>query len=368
MKLTIKFFEAGKGDSTLLLFENGEEKHYGLIDCNAYLKNEEYYNPALEYLKANEVNRLAFLAVTHFHADHFFTIERLIQHCVEIGSIYVSPSIYYYVNYLKNDPEKAEKIKRSLKNLTQICAESPETDQVNSLGELLRFLKNRSEDVELHHGLSAQVFPAGFSPYVDIKIILPTPQMKSDLISFPDSMLIENLFQNYVANDYSLAFQIFFQGVSIIIGGDASAKLWTERKKRIKAALNSEIVRLPHHGSNQDNSQEVINYLIDEGNLYSVISANGKQKSPHKETLKRLSGKKTELFCTNKSVHCNAFATKNFKNLSKYNEHDVFQFYCWDFFDGDTPPCGGDITFEIENGKIGRHSSSSHCFFSKLGL
>ena len=80
MKLTIIFFEAGKGDSTLLVFDNGDKKHYGLIDCNAYLKNKEYYNPALEYLRANKVAHLDFLAITHFHADHFFTVEQIIQH------------------------------------------------------------------------------------------------------------------------------------------------------------------------------------------------------------------------------------------------------------------------------------------------
>ncbi|MCY7362979.1 MAG: hypothetical protein LH629_13085, partial [Ignavibacteria bacterium] len=61
--ITVLFKNVGQGDSILVEWLNGSQKHFGIIDCNLY----ESRNPLLEELANRNIEFIDFIILSHLH-------------------------------------------------------------------------------------------------------------------------------------------------------------------------------------------------------------------------------------------------------------------------------------------------------------
>lgn len=76
-QVEIVVFGPGDGESVLI---NIPEVGWGVVDSCVVKTKGKKTNPALEFLKKKEVSRLAFVALTHPHEDHFAGFDEIITH------------------------------------------------------------------------------------------------------------------------------------------------------------------------------------------------------------------------------------------------------------------------------------------------
>jgi hypothetical protein len=270
----------------------------------------------------------------------------------------LSPSIYYYISFIKSGSENGKKILESIcKFIRRTKTGSVPYGVGNSIKHLFKYLKEppRGTNIILPTGFLSELRPVGFGDDIKFYAVQPPAKLNSKLISFSDEFLPENQIQTYSANNFSLAFKIEYEGFQFLLGGDATASVWDERKKRFSTDLNPNVIKIPHHGSKKDNPPKILAYLFGSNGQNVIISASGGKKHPHKDTLTNVSLGNRNVFCTNKSVHCpflndnNSFNSKTLKQLSSTDKTILSSL---DFFSNEISSCCKNIIVEVINKKL----------------
>ncbi len=143
--MTVDFhvFNVNHGDSILVEIKNTESK-YILIDCNVIRKNGIFFNPAFEYLKSKNAKKINALVITHFHFDHIFGVDEILN-SFEVEKLFIPPVFCKEAEIFKKLLEKYRKkiIEVSL-NTSDILINR----QILSMAALLKFIKNNLNKVE----------------------------------------------------------------------------------------------------------------------------------------------------------------------------------------------------------------------------
>lgn len=235
--LELYFFNVGHGDSIAIKFPNNE---WGVIDCN---RNRDEKDPSvLKFLKSNNVTCIKFIAVTHYHEDHFKGIDVIADYFGDnIGTILLP---------------------------TYRCNSKLGQNNLNSLNRALKkiLLPNKSNKLK--------VIEDGNNFFVgNIEIKLLNPNMD----------IVKECFTRYLSDNESLIFNkesivLFFRyaGKKILLTGDVTSDVWKDILKENKD-IAADILKISHHGSIENNPSNLLNVLLG-NNCFAVISSDGNNK------------------------------------------------------------------------------------------
>jgi competence protein ComEC len=244
--LEVTFLDVGQGDAHFLHFPNGITM---LIDAGvADIYWDNGLNTILPFLKYKGILHLNYLVCSHPHDDHIGGIFTLLNR-IRIDTIVVSPYKFNSELY---------------KNLINLCAKKHIP------------LKYVQRGDQLYPDRSCRVY-----------VLHPNAEFSQS-----DS------YDGSECNNSSLVLKVQYGNIGILFTGDL--ELAAEQSVlSYKQFLESEIIKVAHHGSNTSTSTEFLTQIQP---LVSVISVAKKNKfrHPSEKTLQRLCSYKVKNFLTSK--------------------------------------------------------------------
>lgn len=274
--LDLYFFNVGHGDSIAINVDN----HWGIIDCN---KNSYTTEPnVLKFLRAKNVNKLQFICVTHPHRDHFYGIDDIINF---YGENIEEFWIYGLGTNNKNETDK----KSSLANGLFLFAK---------LNKRNNLYKTKLKKININ-----AFFNIGSAR---VRFLNPTNELLEDIRM---QSILDT--QSSVYNDLSIVMYIEYNGRYIFLPGDIGGDILLKFCNSV--SLNSNIVKLSHHGSKPNNPIRVLDKLFVLDSKYAIISSGRKYKLPSKDIVKYL---RDELGAT-------VYITKDLNRPQQSNQVDM---------------------------------------------
>lgn len=259
--LKVTIIDVGQGYSTLLQFPGGENM---LIDGGGFAKGSFNVGKGVitPFLYHERIGQIDTAVLSHPHPDHLLGLIYILNNFA-VRQIWKSNLDVDSITY----PEWEKAIKLNKINVWMLSSKSPEN----------------------------------ISNGVAVKILWPPDYSRKD----------RNSFSYDEVNDSSLVLKITFGKISFLFPGDISTEI---EKQLIKsgADLKSDVLIVPHHGSNHSSSAEFIKAV---SCRYAIVSA-GKSnvfKHPHPSVLQRFKEAGAEIFRTDQDGAINF--TTNGDNL-----------------------------------------------------
>ena len=229
-KLKITFFDVHQGDAIFFQFPKGKNM---LIDTGDRTFRKNYAKLViLPYLQREGIDQIDILCLTHPHNDHIGGAPLLLKN-LGINEIWEADIVAASKTY-KEIHVLIDSLQIPIKKL--------------HAGDVINFSK-------------------------DIKLFC----------LHPSNIFLDQKSNNY--NDYSTVFKLSHKDIDILLTGDAEYKseeyvsLWAD-------FLNSEILKVPHHGSKTSSTEHFISYIKPEIAIISVGKGN-KFKHPSKKIISR---------------------------------------------------------------------------------
>ena len=239
--LNVYAIDVGQGDSFLLKFPNGKT---ALVDAGMASFNfdngEKIIDPLLNQL---DINKIDYAFISHFDADHYGGIVSLIEKN-KIEKVFI--------------PEIDSALKKEIK--------------------FQQFLIHRK--IQFEH-YSKKCFTVGNSK---IYILNDRPRINANKTT---------------SNNKSGIIKIVYGKTSILFTGDVDAKGEKYYADTYGSFLNSDVLKISHHGSNFCSSEEFLSCVKPKISLISVGIKN-KFGHPSYEVLKRLERHKSKVIRTDK--------------------------------------------------------------------
>lgn len=301
--LRLHFLNVDHGDCIVLEHESEGVRSFAIVDSNSNAKDEPR---ALLKLRAIGATHLNFAAVTHPHADHFLGMSEVLKEYAGKTEIFytfpidraeLKKMIGAVVQSVTGIDDQI--YSRSARQFAEVMmagkeiAESEEGDWITPLGE------------------STTLMPSGFKG-VKFTAILPPGRVKGKF--FEDIQNNQFDLRERNSNNVSMALLIEYAGHEIILGGDGTKENWSFlQRARSRAGLEfaPTVVKLPHHGSEEDSGKAVLDLLFQNRpqkvTPIACISANGRTH-PSNEVLDELIAKGIHPYCTNLAERCGAKA------------------------------------------------------------
>ncbi|MDP2898668.1 MAG: DNA internalization-related competence protein ComEC/Rec2 [bacterium] len=200
--IEVTFLDVGQGDCAFVEFPDGRRM---LVDGGSATKSEVGRYVIVPFLRWSGVNRLDALVVTHYDTDH--------------------------VNALTD-------VLRDIRTRLVILRAGPPVPDAPEANDLLKLAETRR--------IPLQVTQAGELLPVSTKTesLVLNPPREGDLSSFSE-------------NDLSVVLKLDYGGASVLLSGDIEAKV-ERRILREGVPVQSEVVKVPHHGSNSSSSEEFL--------------------------------------------------------------------------------------------------------------
>lgn len=313
---------------------------FGVIDCNA----EGGVNPTLTLLRARGAERLAFVLLTHPHADHYAGLgEICLAYQGRIDSFFSFPL----------DRSQSQVIRFA----KRYAAAGKTASEASSRGalDILNFLMAAKASGVWESPVTSQPSQLNVPGFegVAFDVLLPTANVKSSLL--PALMEGKVSTQATDLNDLSLALLITYAERQVLLGADGTVVGWLAQASkwpRSRVQVRPDVVKLPHHGSAKDCAPEVLDVLFPhEENVrerYAIISANGSRHHPNASVLRDISTRGIKPYCTNLAERCGGVA----RSVLETDNPDVapellraLQTFAVE--PGRERPCQGDIRVEI---------------------
>jgi beta-lactamase superfamily II metal-dependent hydrolase len=306
MGIKFEFFEAGHGDSILVITDEINI----LIDGGDKGTSEEIE----DFLDEKDIDKIDLAILTHIDKDHIKGLLELLDEDVQKISKDKNhtPLIQeIWFNSFKNTPNKEDEIFTApiLTNNTSINHHLTFTKLMNFLNGTIKYKDYISIDYK-------KKFQIG-----DIEIILLSPNQKkldklytqhknkidslknlsTNSYSRDSDNSIDNLYaipfsnstDSSVANGSSIAFILVHKERKYLFLADAHIGLIIEELEKYKKDFNNnqkikfEFIKLSHHGS-RNNIHKKFLELVDTDNYVILTDSKGRNRHPDKETLSKI--------------------------------------------------------------------------------
>lgn len=262
--LTLYFFNVGLGDEIAIHFPNND---WGIIDCNQRPNTKE--PSVLTYLKAINVDKLKFICITHPHEDHFKGIDKIVKH---YNKNMEHVWLYGLATLHKNEQNDKKSLAKALILVLNIC---------KSIKKNITKVLKRGDLISVGD--------------VGIEILNPTDDILNNLRLYS----LDDTKQEF--NKASVVFKLHYAGKTIILSGDATKESWIEiiddfSNRKEKNKLLSNILKVSHHGSKENNTKDVLKNTMQKPNSLSIISSAGGYKSlPSQEVINYLTNERKSI-------------------------------------------------------------------------
>ncbi|MBQ8460036.1 MBL fold metallo-hydrolase [bacterium] len=258
--LDLFFFNVGHGDSIAIRFPNNK---WGIIDCN---KNSYSSVPnVLRFLRNNDVDSLEFVCITHPHTDHFYGVNDLIEHYRENINYLILYGMYTGHN---NENNSNSDLNKAIKNFVLFNRKTYK--------QKIKLIKS---DEKINIG--------------EISLTCINPQ--SDFLDNVRKQSFAQTKADY--NDLSVVFVFTYKNNKIFLPGDAGRRILEPLVRNLD--LHSDIVKISHHGSRENNTNEILKGLLKGNDTISVISeGQNKYNLPSQEVIEQLKFHKSEVHIT----------------------------------------------------------------------
>lgn len=280
-KLEIYFFDVGQADSILLLTDGKAM----LVDTgnagDATEKNtltEGNINITYE-LKKLGVEKIDILVATHPHEDHMGSMYKIIN-VFDIGELYANGFSADEV-----DKEYYTKFDKAMnaKGIHLVAPTSLTEKQIKAkIDEYNATLSEVEEKVKYNANDYIRVGDVVTFGDAKLTLLAPTSAEYSD------------------TNDYSLVFMLEFEGVKVLLTGDAGKESEEEMLAFAKSTgfdLDCDVLKVGHHGSRTASTEEFIAAVKPE---YSVIMVEEGHKYglPDEDVIERLERHGSKIYST----------------------------------------------------------------------
>ena len=228
--LNVIYFNVGQADSTLITI-NG---YTMLIDTG---NNSDGYYIA-EFLKAQNINKIDYLILTHLDEDHIGGAYKIIQE--------LNIDIIYMPN-MENDKEFYKKL----------------------VSTANRYNVNIDKSLTASNDIN---YNLGQATWKVLNINSDNPNNK---------------------NDSSIVVELCYNSTKYLFMGDATTKVEESRKWN-----NVDVLKVGHHGSESSTSKDFVEQVHPK---YAIISTNGRYGHPSTEVLERLEEIGTKIYRTDEN-------------------------------------------------------------------
>ncbi|MFT5661409.1 MAG: beta-lactamase superfamily II metal-dependent hydrolase [Sulfurimonas sp.] len=280
----VSFLHAGGGDSIFVTYLDNKNIHRNILIDGGTGK---VYQNALKDI-VEKIDQLDLVIVTHIDLDHIGGINKLLEskHSKKIKKIYFN---------------SADLIKKTNSSMISISDGIKLTEFIQEQGIEI-FNDNIVEDEEFNeNGLSIKFLSPTIEALYHLNNSWTQYEEEQSLISSTftnDTRLLSEIAKDKfeeksltkdVANWSSLAFIISYEGVSILLLGDAKDSVLVKSLKSNKyTSVNRcqvDYVKVSHHGSKYNTSIDFLS-LIESNNF--IFSTNGTHNHPDIETIARI--------------------------------------------------------------------------------
>lgn len=240
-QLSLMVVDVGQGDAILIKFPNNQTALIDAGDLNPFFDNgERVVIPLLRYLVINKVD---YGFISHLDADHYGGFLSLLYYGM-IGEIFKPP------------PDGSDKDKRLEKFLTQLNVNvNYYTREIYELGGARLYILNDEKD-DFYNSLSS--------------------------------------------NDKSGMMKLVYGDISILFTGDVEKKAEQYYVNKYKHFLNSDVLKVAHHGSKTSTIESFIDEVKPELSIISVGIKN-KFNHPSEEVIERIIQHGSDLHRTDES-------------------------------------------------------------------
>ncbi len=247
--LTVHFIDVGMGDAILIQTPEGKNMLIDGGDCTN--PDDQYWASCgvnsqakvVDYLKANDVKHLDVVVSTHAHGDHIGGLPAVMAQ-FGVGRVYDSGKPHttaLYENYLGAIEEYG------------VPFEIPTRGDIISLGD------------------------------VKLKVLHPVDDPK-----------------DWDTNNSSVVMRLEYGDVAFMFTGDVESEGESEITSYFGPnELKSQIIKMPHHGSNTSSSDEFVDWVNPDVAIISV-GENNSYGLPHDEVIQAYEDRGTKIYRTDK--------------------------------------------------------------------
>lgn len=233
----ITLIDVGKGDCILVQTGNEEEPYTVMIDTGY----KETANDVIKYLGTHHIEKLDVLIISHFHKDHVGGAAAILKE-IPVGIVYMP------------DYESTKKV---YEEMMAVLSES-----------------------------------GGKIPY----------QRLTDNVSFSLGAAEYRIYPSRIAfdggndNDVSMAATLEYDGHTALFAGDLEKDGIEQLLKNNEIpAKHYDILKLPHHGSDEKNTKDLLQRLKDHG---IAVITDGQDRRAHGTLLDKMENDGFEIYCS----------------------------------------------------------------------
>ena len=242
--LEVTFLDVGQGDASFIKFPNGESMLIdGGDDSNDW---DQGKNAVLPFLRFNNISKLKYVVGSHPHNDHIGGLTEILN-TLTVDTLIISSYKFVTTKY---------------EEMIAIC---------------------KSKNIPIR--------------YVEKgNMLYPDSSCRVYILHPCDEFAEENDFSGEECNNSSIVMKIQYGENGILLTGDAE-KGAEQAYTKYGEFLESEIIKIGHHGSRTSSTQNMLNYVKP---LISVISLAEKNKFRHPSpfTVRRLKDNNIKTFFT----------------------------------------------------------------------
>ncbi len=226
-QLNVYFLNVGQGDATYIELPNGS---------NVLVDGGPSSLPVREFLMAKGVRKIDHVVLTHPHSDHYRGLKKVFQY-FQVGN--------FYDSRIENLDAVGDNNLRELAVAQATRVHFPEP------GQYLNWDRN-----------------------VSVKVL----NTCSKEIKTRDSRIINNC---------SIVLRLHYNGAALLLTGDIEASQENAITRVFKSGLESQILKVPHHGSSSSSSQKFLERVKP---VHAIISygIGNNYGHPHADALLRL--------------------------------------------------------------------------------